>query len=356
MQNSKKWKENIRKVVPYVPGEQPKVEGKLIKLNTNENPYPPSPKATLAAQRMDMDKYRLYPDPAASKLVTALAREYGVDDNQVFVGVGSDDVIAMSFLTFFNSDKPILFPDVSYSFYEVWADLYHIPYERPALDEDFNIVPEDYCRENGGIIFPNPNAPTGVYMPLDSVKKILDANQDVIVMVDEAYIDFGGESALALINDYDNLLVIRTYSKSRSMAGLRIGYAIGNSELIAALNDVKYSYNSYTMNMAAIELGAAVLEDKQYFEDTVAKIVNTRENAKKRLRELGFTFTDSRTNFIFAKPSKVRAVELFDELKKRNIYVRYFNAPRVNEYLRITIGTDEEMEHFYEAVEEIQGL
>ena len=356
MQNNKKWKENIRKVVPYVPGEQPKVEGKLIKLNTNENPYPPSPKATLAAQRMDMDKYRLYPDPAASKLVTALAREYGVDDNQVFVGVGSDDVIAMSFLTFFNSDKPILFPDVSDSFYEVWADLYHIPYERPALDEDFNIVPEDYCRENGGIIFPNPNAPTGVYMPLDSVKKILDANQDVIVMVDEAYIDFGGESALALINDYDNLLVIRTYSKSRSMAGLRIGYAIGNSELIAALNDVKYSYNSYTMNMAAIELGAAVLEDKQYFEDTVAKIVNTRENAKKRLRELGFTFTDSRTNFIFAKPSKVRAVELFDELKKRNIYVRYFNAPRVNEYLRITIGTDEEMEHFYEAVEEIQGL
>lgn len=356
MQNSKKWKENIRKVVPYVPGEQPKVEGKLIKLNTNENPYPPSPKATLAAQRMDMDKYRLYPDPAASKLVTALAREYGVDDNQVFVGVGSDDVIAMSFLTFFNSDKPILFPDVSYSFYEVWADLYHIPYERPALDEDFNIVPEEYCRENGGIIFPNPNAPTGVYMPLDSVKKILDANRDVIVMVDEAYIDFGGESALALINDYDNLLVVRTYSKSRSMAGLRIGYAIGNSELIAALNDVKYSYNSYTMNMAAIELGAAVLEDKQYFEDTVAKIVNTRENAKKRLRELGFTFTDSRTNFIFAKPSKVSAVELFDELKKRNIYVRYFTAPRVNEYLRITIGTDEEMEHFYEAVEEIQGL
>ena len=356
MQNSKKWKENIRKVVPYVPGEQPNVEGKLIKLNTNENPYPPSPKATLAAQRMDMDKYRLYPDPAASKLVTALAREYGVDDNQVFVGVGSDDVIAMSFLTFFNSDKPILFPDVSYSFYEVWADLYHIPYERPALDENFNIVPEDYCRENGGIIFPNPNAPTGVYMPLDSVKKILDANQDVIVMVDEAYIDFGGESALALINDYDNLLVVRTYSKSRSMAGLRIGYAIGNSELIAALNDVKYSYNSYTMNMAAIELGAAVLEDKQYFEDTVAKIVNTRENAKKRLRELGFTFPDSRTNFIFAKPSNVRAVELFDELKKRNIYVRYFNAPRVNEYLRITIGTDEEMEHFYEAVEEIQGL
>lgn len=355
MQNSKKWKENIRRVVPYVPGEQPKVEGKLIKLNTNENPYPPSPKAMLASQRMDMDKYRLYPDPAATKLVAGLAREYGVSEKQVFVGVGSDDVIAMSFLTFFNSDKPILFPDVSYSFYEVWADLYHIPYERPALDENFEIVPEDYCRENGGIIFPNPNAPTGVYMPLDGVKKILDANPDVIVIVDEAYIDFGGESALSLIDDYDNLLVVRTYSKSRSMAGLRIGYAIGNEELIAALNDVKYSYNSYTMNMAAIELGAAVLEDKQYFEDTVARIVNTRERAKTRLNELGFTFPDSKTNFIFAKPSKISAKELFEELKKRNIYVRYFTAPRVNEYLRITIGTDEEMERFFEAVEEIQG-
>lgn len=352
---TKKWKENIRKVVPYVPGEQPKVEGKLIKLNTNENPYPPSPAAYRAAQQMDVEKYRLYPDPAASKLVSALAKEYGVNEKQVFVGVGSDDVIAMSFLTFFNSDKPILFPDVSYSFYEVWADLYHILYERPMLDDDFNIVPEDYCKENGGIIFPNPNAPTGVYMPLDGIKKILDANPDVIVIVDEAYIDFGGESALSLINDYDNLLVVRTYSKSRSMAGLRIGYAIGNAELIAALNDVKYSYNSYTMNMAAIELGAAVLEDKKYFEDTVAKIVNTRENAKVRLKELGFTFPDSRTNFIFAKPSKISAKELFCELKKRNIYVRYFTAPRVNEHLRITIGTDEEMERFYQAVGEIQG-
>ena len=352
---TKKWKENIRKVVPYVPGEQPRVEGKLIKLNTNENPYPPSPAAYRAAQQMDVEKYRLYPDPAASKLVLALAKEYGVNEKQVFVGVGSDDVIAMSFLTFFNSDKPILFPDVSYSFYEVWADLYHIPYERPMLDDDFNIVPEDYCKENGGIIFPNPNAPTGVYMPLDGIKKILDANPDVIVIVDEAYIDFGGESALDLINDYDNLLVVRTYSKSRSMAGLRIGYAIGNAELIAALNDVKYSYNSYTMNMAAIGLGAAVLEDKKYFEDTVAKIVNTRENAKVRLKELGFTFPDSRTNFIFAKPSKISAKELFCELKKRNIYVRYFTAPRVNEHLRITIGTDEEMERFYQAVGEIQG-
>ncbi len=353
--SEKKWRDNIRKVVPYVPGEQPKVEGKLIKLNTNENPYPPSPFAKRTAEQMDVEKYRLYPDPAASKLVSALASEYGVKNEQVFVGVGSDDVIAMSFLTFFNSDKPILFPDVSYSFYEVWADLFHIPYERPMLDDSFNIKPEDYMKENGGIIFPNPNAPTGIYMELDSVKKILNANRDVIVIVDEAYIDFGGESALSLIDEYDNLLVVRTFSKSRSMAGLRIGYAIGNEELIKALNDVKYSYNSYTMNMAAIELGAAVLEDKEYFDTTVAKIVDTREAAKIRLKELGFTFPDSKTNFIFAKPSKITAKQMFEELKKRNIYVRYFTGERVKEHLRITIGTDEEMERFFKAVEEIQG-
>lgn len=350
-----KWKENVRRVVPYVPGEQPKVEGKLIKLNTNENPYPPSPAAARAAAQMDMEKYRLYPDPGASKLVKALAAEYGLKENQVFVGVGSDDVLAMSFLTFFNSHKPVLFPDVTYSFYEVWAELYRIPYERPALDENFNILPEDYFRENGGIIFPNPNAPTGVAMELGAVRRILDANRDVVVIVDEAYIDFGGESALCLIDEYDNLLVVRTYSKSRSMAGLRIGYAMGNPELIKALNDVKYSYNSYTMNMAAIELGTAVLSDGAYFEETRAKIIATRERSKKRLAGLGFTFPDSMTNFIFARPSRIGAKELFEELKKRNIYVRYFSAPRVNESLRITVGTDEEMDLFFEAVEEIQG-
>lgn len=353
--SDKKWRDNIRRVVPYVPGEQPKVEGQLIKLNTNENPYPPSPLARRAAEQMDMENYRLYPDPAATKLVKALAAEYGVSDKQVFVGVGSDDVIAMSFLTFFNSDKPVLFPDVSYSFYDVWADLFKIPYERPMLDENFNIKPEDYMRTNGGIVFPNPNAPTGIYLELDNVRKILDSNRDVIVIVDEAYIDFGGKSALTLLDEYDNLLVVRTYSKSRSMAGLRIGYAIGGEELIKALNDVKYSYNSYTMNMAAIELGTAVLADKDYFNETVAKIVNTRENAKVRLRELGFTFPDSKTNFIFAKPSKITAKELFEELKKRNIYVRYFTGDRVKDHLRISIGTDEEMERFYEAVREIQG-
>ena len=345
-----KWEENVRKVVPYVAGEQPN-RPNMIKLNTNECPYPPAPGVRKAAENMESAALRLYPNSNAQPLVDELAAYYGVKPEQVFVGVGSDDVLSMAFLTFFNSGKPVLFPDVTYSFYDVWADLFKIPYERPMLDENFNIKPEDYMRTNGGIVFPNPNAPTGIYLELDNVRKILDANRDVIVIVDEAYIDFGGKSALTLLDEYDNLLVVRTYSKSRSMAGLRIGYAIGGEELIKALNDVKYSYNSYTMNMAAIELGTAVLADKDYFNETVAKIVNTRENAKVRLRELGFTFPDSKTNFIFAKPSRITAKELFEELKKRNIYVRYFTGDRVKDHLRISI----EMERFYEAVREIQG-
>lgn len=344
------WKDKVRKVVPYVPGEQPKVEGRIIKLNTNENPYPPSPLAQKAAKEMDIDKYKLYPDPTASILVDAIAKEYGISKDKVFVGVGSDDVIAMAFMTFFYSDKPILFPDISYSFYKVWADLYRIPYIAPKLDENLCIRTEDYLQENGGIIFPNPNAPTGVFMPNAEVEKIIAANRDVVVIIDEAYIDFGGESVLNLIDKYDNLLVVRTYSKSRSMAGLRIGYAMGNPELIKAINDVKYSYNSYTMNMAALELGAKAMEDKEHFEKTVKKVIETREKTKVRLRELGFTFPDSMTNFIFAKPPKISAGKMYEELKKRNIFVRHFNGEIVEDYLRISIGTDEEMDRFFEEV------
>ena len=350
----KAWESNIRKVEPYVPGEQPKVQD-VIKLNTNENPYGPSENVRKAMEAIDIDRCRLYPDPDVTKLVKSIADYYGMDNNQVFVGVGSDDVLSMCFLTFFNGKKPVLFPDITYSFYSVWADLYRIPYEKQKLDDNMKIVPEDYYKENGGVIFPNPNAPTGLLMDLDSVRDIIEHNKDVVVIVDEAYIDFGGVSAKDLVNEYDNVLVVQTFSKSRSMAGMRIGYAFGSKELIKALNDVKFSFNSYTMNMAAIELGTAVLADKDYFNETVAKIVNTRENAKVRLRELGFTFPDSKTNFIFAKPSRITAKELFEELKKRNIYVRYFTGDRVKDHLRITIGTDEEMERFYEAVREIQG-
>lgn len=346
----KAWEENIRKVVPYIPGEQPK-ETKLIKLNTNENPYPPAPGVQAALSRMDYDAFRKYPDPAVSGLVEELAKWYQVQPEQVFVGVGSDDVLAMAFLTFFNSAKPILFPDITYSFYKVWAELFRIPYETPKLDENFQICREEYYKENGGVIFPNPNAPTGLVQSLDFVEDILQHNQDVVVIVDEAYIDFGGESALALLDRYENLLVVQTFSKSRSMAGMRIGYAIGSPALIRALNDVKYSYNSYTMNMPSQILGVEALKDEAYFKETIRKIVTTREKAKVRLRELGFVFPDSSTNFIFARHPKCSAEKIFLALKEQKIFVRYFKQDRLSEYLRITIGTDEEMEMLFTFLE-----
>lgn len=240
------WKDNIRKVTPYTPGEQPKISD-VIKLNTNECPYPPSPLVTEMIEKMDTERFRLYPDPEASLLVNELAEYYNVKPEQVFVGVGSDDVLGMAFLTCFNSEKPILFPDITYSFYDVWAELFKIPYETVALDEQFKINPSDFNKENGGIIFPNPNAPTAIEMPLEQVEEIIKNNQDVVVIVDEAYVDFGGHTALSLIDKYDNLLVVRTFSKSRAMAGMRIGYAFGNKELIDAIKAVKFSYNSYTM-------------------------------------------------------------------------------------------------------------
>ncbi|MBQ4283345.1 MAG: histidinol-phosphate transaminase [Lachnospira sp.] len=346
------WENYIRKVVPYVPGEQPKIAD-VIKLNTNENPYPPSPKAVEASEHFDYDRLRLYPDPEASLLVEAIADRYALDKNQVFVGVGSDDVIAMAFMTFFNSELPILFPDVSYSFYSVWADLFRIPYKKVELDEEFNIVPESFNVPNGGIIFPNPNAPTSVYLGLDKVEEIIKNNQDSVVMVDEAYIDFGGKSAYELINKYDNLLVIQTYSKSRSMAGMRIGFAMGNAKLIKALNDVKFSYNSYTMNETSLVYGSEAMKDEEYFKECVDKIIATREQAKEKLTALGFTYPDSKANFIFAKHERVQASVIFEELKKRNIFVRYFKQPRIDNYLRITVGTDAQMDKLFEALEEI---
>lgn len=345
------WEKNIRRVDPYVPGEQPSGE-KLIKLNTNENPYPPAPGVERALREMDYSGLRKYPDPAASALAGSLAGYYGVGQDQVFVGVGSDDVLAMAFLAFFNSKKPILFPDVSYSFYKVWAELFRIPYEMPALDREFRICPPDYYKENGGVVFPNPNAPTGLLLGLGEVEDIIRHNQDVVVVVDEAYIDFGGASALGLLSQYENLLVVQTFSKARSMAGLRIGFAIGNPGLIRALNDVKYSYNSYTMNMPSLALGVEAVKDEQYFRDTVGKIIKTRERAKERLRGLGFSFPDSMANFIFARHEAAAASELFQALKSRQIYVRYFAQPRLEDYLRITVGTDEEMEELYRFLED----
>ena len=348
----KNWRDNVRKVVPYVPGEQPNQPG-MIKLNTNENPYPPAPGVQKVLEDFSADSLRLYPDPAAKDLTECLAGYYGVGKDQVFAGVGSDDVLAMAFMTFFNSDKPILFPDISYSFYSVWAEEFRIPYIRPALDDQFRLVKEDYYQENGGIVFPNPNAPTAILEPLSAIEDILKHNPNVVVIVDEAYIDFGGESALPLIEKYDNLLVVQTFSKSRSMAGMRIGFAMGNPELIKYLNDVKYSFNSYTLNRTSICCGVEAVKDDEYFKETTAKIVATREWAKEELTKLGFSFTDSMANFIFATHASVPAKEIFKALREANIYVRYFELPRIDNYLRITIGTEGEMEKLFEFLRKI---
>ena len=337
---------NIRSVEPYVPGEQP--QEKVIKLNTNENPYPPAPGVQEALASLDPADFRLYPDPASGVLVKALAENYKVSEDQIFVGVGSDDVLALCFLTFFNSGKPILFPDITYSFYKVWADLYRIPYECPELDKDFRIVKEDYYRQNGGIIFPNPNAPTAIYEELDFIEDVLEHNRDSIVIVDEAYVDFAGRSAMELVGKYDNLIVTQTFSKARSMAGMRIGYAVSDPDLIRCLNDVKYSFNSYTMSRAALVCGAAAVKDRDYLEETVRKIKETRERTKKELAELGFEFTDSKANFLFARHPEHDAGQLFEELKKANIYVRHWKDEKISQYLRITIGTDEEMDELFD--------
>ena len=289
----------------------------------------------------------MYPDPTASVLVDSLAEYYGVNKDQVFVGVGSDDVLSMCFLTFFNSEKPILFPDITYSFYKVWADLYRIPYICPKLMDDFRIRKEDYYQENGGVIFPNPNAPTGIYEGLEFVEDIIAHNQDVIVIVDEAYIDFAGKSALELIDKYENLIVVQTFSKSRSMAGMRIGYAISNPTLIKYLNDAKYSFNSYTMNQAALVCGAEAVKDKVYFEETVQKIVETRAWSVEQFKELGFKCLDSQANFIFVMHPEYDAKEMFEALKKEDIYVRFWGSERIEQYMRVTVGTREEMEALF---------
>jgi len=344
------WKKNLRVVEPYVPGEQPKQDN-MIKLNTNENPYPPAPGVEKVLKSMETGDFRLYPKPDARELVDALAEEYGVPADQVFVGVGSDDVLGMAFLTCFNGETPILFPDITYSFYPVWADLFKIPYNRPALDENFCIKKEDYFVPNGGIVIANPNAPTSIALPLSDIEEIVAKNPDSVVIIDEAYVDFGGESALPLVKKYDNLLVVQTFSKSRSMAGMRIGFAIGNKELIDAMYAVRNSYNSYTMNMPSILCGVEAVKDRAYFNTTRNAIMETRADVAEKLTKLGFTVLPSSTNFLFAAHESVPAEELFMMLREKHIYVRYFKSSRINNYLRITIGTKEQMERFLEEVE-----
>ncbi len=348
------WEDNVRKMVPYVAGEQPKSKD-VIKLNTNECPYPPAPAVAKLAQEMDTGLFRLYPDTDSTSLTNALSEYYGVKPSQVFVGVGSDDVLSLCFLTFFNSDKPILFPDVTYSFYDVWADLYKIPYKTVPLKDDWSIDVEGFKQENGGVIFPNPNAPTGLFSSLEKVEEIIKANPDVVVIVDEAYIDFGGESALPLLEKYENLLIVQTFSKSRAMAGLRIGFCMGNEKIIKYLNDVKFSVNSYTMNRPAQTLGVLAVKDDAYFKEITGKVMATREWTKKELTRLGFTFPDSKANFIFASHESVPAKDIFNYLRGHNIYVRFWDKPRINNHLRITIGTDDQMRTLIAALEAYLG-
>ena len=348
-----KWEDNVRKAAPYVPGEQPQKKD-IIKLNTNECPYPPSPMVEKRMKELAYQDLRLYPEfPEETPLTALLAEYHHVKENQIFIGVGSDDVLSMAFLTFFHSDKPVFFPDITYSFYDVWAELYQIPYEIKPLDEDFRIRKEDYIGRNGGVIFPNPNAPTGIFMEVDAIEDIIRENQDSIVIIDEAYIDFGGITCLPLLSKYENLLVVRTFSKSRAMAGARIGYAVGNEKVIRYLNNAKYAVNSYTMNRPALQFGAEAVKDDAYFKEICAKIIATRERSKKELAALGFHFPESYGNFFFVSHKTVRAQEIFDKLKERDIYVRHWNKARIDNYLRITIGTDEQMDALFAALKEI---
>lgn len=347
----KLWKDKIRDIEPYVPGEQPAIKD-IIKLNTNESPYPPSPRVEKVLKEYDYNKLRLYPSFVCKDLKDALGDIYGVNNSQIFLGNGSDEVIALAFMTFFNSDKPVLFPDITYSFYDVWCNLYKIPYKRVPLNESFEFNIEDYFVENGGIVITNPNAPTAIYMEVSQIEEIIKNNQDVIVIVDEAYIDFGGKSSVELIHKYDNVVVVQTYSKSRSLAGIRIGYAMASEELIAAMEAVKNSFNSYTLNSISRVVAAEAAKDKDYFNSCVNKIIAAREWTVQSLKELGFETLPSKANFIFTTNKNIKAEELFNYLRENKIIVRYFNKPRISEYLRVTIGTMEQMEKFVEKVKE----
>ena len=348
---SREWTKNLRNIEPYVPGEQSK-DKDIVKINANENPYPPSPKAAEVLKSFDTNKLRFYPSANSTKLKEAIAKYYKVDVSNVFVGNGSDDVLAVAFQSFFNSEKPIVYPDLTYSFYPVWCSLFGIKYKNYPVGDDFRINPEDYKQKNGGVVIPNPNAPTSLGEGLDFVEKILNYNQDSVVIIDEAYVDFGGTSSIPLIDKYENLLVTGTFSKSRSLAGLRIGFAIGSKALIDVMEAVKNSYNSYTVDSLSIEMGAASIEDDEYFKSTCKKVIKTRERVTLELEKLGFDVLDSQTNFIFATHNKHNMKSLFEYLKTQKVFIRYFSLPRIENYVRITIGTNEEMDIFLEKTKE----
>ncbi|MGB2130663.1 MAG: histidinol-phosphate transaminase [Marinobacterium sp.] len=352
---SRFWSPSIQSLVPYTPGEQPKVDG-LIKLNTNENPYPPAPGVQQVLAGFDVDRLRLYPDPDSGELKRALADTHGLETHQVFVGNGSDEVLALTFMALLRQPKPILVPETTYSFYDVYIDLYGIEAQHLPLTADFRIDLEQYRQPNGGIIFANPNAPTGISVSLDEIRTLLDHNTDSVVVVDEAYVDFGADSAIALIDQYPNLLVTQTFSKSRSLAGLRIGCAFGHPELIEALERVKNSFNSYPLDMLAQAAAVASLQDETYFRAHLDKVMATRQWTTEALQTLGFDVLPSHTNFVFASHPKLSGAELMSYLRERKILVRHFTKPGIDNHLRITIGTDAEMQALIDCLQQHPSL
>lgn len=349
--DKKFWSALAASIDPYVPGEQPKIAD-LVKLNTNENPYPPSPKVIAAVQEAADGALRLYPDPESVALREAIAKREGVSPAQVFIGNGSDEVLALSFLAFFDPELPLRFPDITYSFYEVYASLYRLTVEKVPLDADFSLPVEKLLHSPGGVIFPNPNAPTGRAVGLDAIRLICKEN-DRAVIVDEAYVEFGAQSAVPLLSECPNLVVVRTFSKSHALAGLRVGYAIASESMITALNSIKNSFNSYPIDRVAQAAAKAAVEDEPYLQNVLKKIVATREESKVRLEKMGFFVLPSCTNFLFASHPRANAAMLQKELRVRGVLVRYFKSPRIDNYLRITVGTDAEMDRLCYALEDI---
>lgn len=345
------WTKNLRDIDPYVPGEQSS-EKDIVKINANENPYPPSPKVFEAIEKFNASSLRFYPNANATPLKQTLADYYNVDIKNVFLGNGSDDVIAIAFQSLFNSDLPIVYPDLTYSFYPVWCSLFNISYKNYPVGDDFRINVEDYKEKNGGVVIPNPNAPTSLGEGTEFVEKLMEYNQDSVVIIDEAYVDFGGVSSVELTKKYKNLLVTGTFSKSRSLAGLRIGFAIGSEKLISVLEAVKNSYNSYTIDSVSIAAGVASVLDHEYFTETCNKIIKTRSRVTDELRALGFRVLDSQTNFLFATKDDLSMKDMFEYLKSKKVYIRYFSVPRIENYVRISIGTDDEMDIFLKEVKE----
>ncbi len=349
---SKYWSDFIQQLEPYVPGEQPRVQD-LVKLNTNENPYPPSPRVLEVLNTELVDKLRFYPDPGSMALKETLASRFDVEVENIFVGNGSDEVLGFAFMGLFKHNKPLLFPDISYSFYKVYAGLFDIETRLMPLDDDFAISLDDFPADNGGIIFANPNAPTGIGLPLVVIEQLLQRNRDSVLIVDEAYIDFGGETALPLIKKYPNLLVVQTLSKSRSLAGLRLGFAFGDPVLIEGLERVKNSFNSYPVDRLAEQVAIVALNDTEYFDRCCSDIVRNREALCQELLAMAFEVLPSQANFVFARPVSIAAAELFQQLRERKILVRYFDKPRIDGFIRISIGSDEEMQQLLAAIREI---